>query len=620
MTTIALIDAVFFLASGAALWIVTLNRQGALALRVKRPLLLGLILFTTIYSLSLFIEWADISNKFEKFEDIIGALLPMWWAFFLYSFVQETSAIDLQKSEQKYSKQHAEFQAIFSSITDAIVFTDLNRQILMINPAFKSNFGYGLEEVAGKTTQLIYANPDEYHNQGKLRYHKSSTIDMPVYEIEYRRKDGSIFPSETLGGPVKDSNGDTIGFLGVIRDISDRKEAEKEKAQLEEQWRQSQKLEAIGTLAGGIAHDFNNILSVILGYTDLAKVDAPPGSNYSDDLDKVLEAGYRAKDLVQQILAFSRQAQIEKVSLKPQAIIKEALRMLRASIPTTIEVRASIDPDCGVIDADPTQFHQIVMNLCTNAFHAMEEKGGILEVVLRVADSVPLELKEGKSNAGDGFLEFSISDTGRGIGPEFIDKIFDPFFTTKEKGKGTGMGLAITYGIVKEYGGTITVDSQLGKGTTFKIYLPRGKAETVLEKPEVADAPKGSERILFVDDEELLIKLGKDMLERFGYHVTAKLRSFEALEAFQNQPDKFDLVITDQTMPGMTGLDMARRMLQIRPDIPVILCTGHSTLVDENVSKAQGIKGFALKPVGMKDMSRLIRQILDGDETVKQII
>jgi signal transduction histidine kinase len=401
-------------------------------------------------------------------------------------------------------------------------------------------------------------------------------------------------------------------LAGFTLDITERKQAEEDKAKLEEQLRQSHKLEAIGTLAGGIAHDFNNILSVILGYAEITKLNVAPDSIISENLDKILQAGNRAKDLIQQILTFSRQSKMELLTVKLQPIIKEALKMLRASIPRSIEIRENIAQDCGTVIADPTQLYQVLMNLCTNAFHAMEESGGVLTVELKIADNIPLVLAKTRDNSQEVFVELSISDTGQGISPEIIDKIFDPFFTTKEKGKGTGMGLAITYDVIKEYGGEITVESQLGRGTVFHIYLPQSREEAVAVDSTVADLPGGKERILFVDDEDLLAELGKKLLERLGYQVTVKTKSFEALETFQNQPYDFDLVITDQTMPDMTGLDMARRMLQIRHNIPIILCTGYSALVDEEKAKSQGIKEFAMKPLNNSTLARLIRKVLDA--------
>ncbi|MBF0277952.1 MAG: PAS domain S-box protein [SAR324 cluster bacterium] len=509
--------------------------------------------------------------------------------------------------EANLLRQHAEFEAIFNSITDAIVFVDTDRRIIRINPAFQAILGYSFEEVKGKTTQIIYANPEDYFQQGKVRYNQKAKLAKPIYEIEYLSKDGTVFPGETLGIPVKDSQDVIVGFLGVIRDVTERHESEKERDSLKKQWAQSQKLESLGTLAGGIAHDFNNILSVVLGYTEIALEDAPEGSSLSQDLENVLQAAHRARDLVRQILAFGRQTQAERILLDPAPIFKEALKMLRASIPTTIDIQENIVLDTGTIHADPTHLHQILMNLCTNAFHAMEDNGGILKVELKPCDSVPLELE----NSNQSFLELSVSDTGPGIKPGIIDKIFDPFFTTKEAGKGTGMGLSISYGIVKEYGGSLTVESEPGKGTKFCVYFPQSDQDAVSGGPMEKAILMGNEHILFVDDEEVLAEMGKDMLERLGYQVTIKTRSIEALEIFQNQPDQFDLVITDQTMPGITGLDLARRMVQIRADIPIILCTGYSNLVDENFAKSRGVKEFAYKPIARKIISRLIRNVLD---------
>ncbi|MEJ2691191.1 MAG: PAS domain S-box protein, partial [Deltaproteobacteria bacterium] len=541
----------------------------------------------------------------EKSDDVVDASGETIHSYGMIHDITERKLI-----EEKFLQSHARFEAIFNSITDAIVFVDLERHIVMINPAFTATFGYGLEEVSGKTSKMLYANPEDYLVQGRERYHEAAKVVAPICEIEYRRKDGTVFPSETLGVPVNDFNGETIGFLAVIRDVSERREAEKERKRLERQWRQSQKLEAIGTLAGGIAHDFNNILAVILGYAGLAREEARQGSDLADYLDKILQATHRSKDLVKQILAFSSQARIERAPLRPQPIIKEALKMLRASIPTTIEIQENISEDCGTIDADPTQLHQVLMNLCTNAFHAMEEKGGILRVELKIADSPPAEIVGVTPDTKKIFLELSVSDTGQGIGPDTITKIFDPFFTTKVKGKGTGLGLAIVYGIVQEYGGTVTVESQLGKGTTFHVYLPQSRRGAIPSSLERATVQTGRERILFIDDEELLADLGKEMLERLGYRVTVKTNSLEAMETFRNQADAFDLVITDQTMPGLTGIELATRMLQIRPELPIILCTGYSNLVNEHVAREQGIKEFALKPITQTTIAQLIRKAL----------
>jgi len=398
--------------------------------------------------------------------------------------------------------------------------------------------------------------------------------------------------------------GKLLGYQGIIRDVTEQK-------RLQIQVAQAQKMEAIGTLAGGIAHDFNNILSIILGYTALAQEDAPPDSLFASDLEQVLKAGNRATDLVQQILAFSRQTEIERIPLQLQSLVKEGLKMLRSSIPTTIGIREDIDSQCGVVLADPTQVNQILMNLCTNANHAMEENGGILTITLTNAhiDRGNCQLA---LNIGPGdYVELIVSDSGSGIGPDVLDKIFDPYFTTKEVGKGTGLGLAIIHGIIVDYGGAITVESEPGQGTTFHVYFPVVAQEELSRLTDAEKVSVGHERILFIDDEEFLVEMGREMLRRLGYRVTARRNSLDALATFQHDPDAFDVVITDQTMPGMTGADLARHMLQIRPDIPIILCTGYSNRIDEQMAKSLGIKEFALKPLTKDTLSSLLRKVLD---------
>lgn len=404
--------------------------------------------------------------------------------------------------------------------------------------------------------------------------------------------------------PLQAEDGSIPRILVVGENITERK-------RLEDRLQQSQKMEAIGTLAGGIAHDFNNILAAILGYAEMAKDDSQPESTVAKDLDKVLEAGNRAKDLVQQILSFSRQNETENIPVQPASIVKEAIKLLRPSIPTTIKINQHITSITCSIFADPTQIHQILMNLCTNAFHAMEETGGKLDISLKEVTLSSEDLVREPNIEPGTFVQLSVCDSGPGITPDIKAKIFDPYFTTKEAGKGTGMGLAIVHGIVKSYGGFISLYSELGEGTAFHVFLPVIEKEVLPEVEVVKQVPVGRDRILFIDDEDILAEMGKEMLERLGYHVTVRSNSIKALETFQNQPDQFDLIITDQTMPGMTGADMARRMIQIRPDIPIILCTGYSTIISEEKAKSMGIKEFALKPLSKKDIAVLIRKVLD---------
>ncbi|MBC8457873.1 MAG: response regulator [Deltaproteobacteria bacterium] len=376
------------------------------------------------------------------------------------------------------------------------------------------------------------------------------------------------------------------------------------------QLRQAQKMEAIGTLTGGITHDFNNILAAIIGYTDLAIIDIPDGSKARYNLLEAKKAIRRAKELVNQILTFSRQSEQKLIPVKISIIIKEALKLLRASLPTTIEIHKHIERDTGTIKADPTQVHQVLMNLCTNAGHAMRENGGgILDVRLRnvsISKKSEIDLDPGP------YVKLTVSDTGHGITPDVLERIFDPFFTTKEKGEGTGLGLSLVHGIVKDHGGTITVESEPEKGTTFHIFFPRiEEAEKGADKVADEPLPNGQERILFIDDEFALVDIGKQMLEYLGYKVTIKTDSLEALKLFQEQPHEFDLVITDMTMPNMTGEKLAKEFIRIRPDVPIILCTGFCGQNTEENAKEIGIKEFAMKPLMMEDLAKTIRKVLN---------
>ena len=385
------------------------------------------------------------------------------------------------------------------------------------------------------------------------------------------------------------------------------------RGQLERQLQQAQKMEAIGTLAGGIAHDFNNILTIILGNTELALIQVPNLSSAKDSLKEVRTACNRAKELTQQILTFSRQSPSEIKTAHIPSIVRESLKLLRPSLPSSIEIRQNICVEMDTILGDPTQIHQVLINLCTNAAHAMEE-GGTLEIELNDhilderATSQYHDVTPGR------YVRLTIKDTGHGMTPDILDRIFDPYFTTKEMKGGTGLGLAVVHGIVKNHKGGIAVSSVAGEGSTFDILFPVAESKPTEAHEASNELPGGRERILFVDDEQALVRLNQGILERLGYQVKALTNPLDALELFRSHPDQFDLIITDTTMPHMTGNLLAQEILKIRSDIPILLCTGYSAQIDKDKAKEMGIAGFALKPLNMFELARTVRELLDHRE------
>jgi signal transduction histidine kinase/ActR/RegA family two-component response regulator len=383
-------------------------------------------------------------------------------------------------------------------------------------------------------------------------------------------------------------------------------------AESERQMQQVLKLQAIGTLAGGIAHDFNNILFPIIGYTEITMDDVPADSPSRRNLEEILKAANRARELVQQILTFSRQNGRERKPIRVQAIVGEALRLLRASIPKTIDIRCDLDEDCNAIMGDPTQIHQVIMNLCTNAYQAMQETGGTLEIRL---EQTQIGYEETVRRAGikmGPHLLLTVRDEGVGMEPAVMDRIFEPYYTTKEPGKGTGLGLSVIHGIVKNHGGFITVESTAGKGSVFHVHLPTlDDVEADIEKTASVAKSGDNERILLLDDEPQIVAMEKKLLEKLGYRVTARTSSVEALETFARQPDQFDLVITDMTMPNMTGDQVARSIWDIRPGVPVILCTGYNEMMSEDKALAMGICKFILKPIEKDELALAIRSALN---------
>ncbi len=398
--------------------------------------------------------------------------------------------------------------------------------------------------------------------------------------------------------------------LGVVQDITQRKAEELERQRLEVKLLQAQKIKAIGTLAGGIAHDFNNILYPIIGFTEMSMQDLPEKHPVQENLQDIFQGAKRARDLVKQILAFSNQSDLEHKPLALQKIITETLKLLRSIIPSNILIEKNFPENDIYVFANSTEFHEVVMNVCTNAYHAMEATGGILTLNLEeTSPETPL------SYGNDKYCCLSISDTGTGIPPEIIDSIYDPYFTTKEQGKGSGLGLSVVHGIVKSYKGAIEITSEAGKSTAVKIFFPMIPKPNVMEAdPDDQSIKSGNETILLVDDEPGIVKLGILMLERSGYNVTGQTDSTQALELFRSNPDGFDLVITDMTMPSLLGTELAREMLKIRNDIPVLICTGFSERVDKDTVETLGIKGYINKPVLMQELTTKVRKVLDEIE------
>jgi PAS domain S-box-containing protein len=545
-----------------------------------------------------------------------------WWfifleimaaAFVFYSIVsfisQKRNAALLEKLVIERTGQLAasekRYRALFEESRDMIFTTTKEGRFVDINPAGAALLGYASLEEALKIdirSEFYYSGADrdaiykEIKEKGYLR----------DFEMDIRRKDGEKVTVMVTAAPVPggDMSGDFLAIRGTIRDITEKKK-------LQQQLDQAQKMEAIGTLAGGIAHDFNNILAVIIGYIELSLDELPVDTSLRRNIERVRLASERARELVNQILTFSRRSAKERKPLRIANIITEVLKLLRSSLPSTIDIQQDITAASGIALANATQVQQVVMNLCTNAAHAMREKGGLLEVGLHevLLDEISAAAYSGIEPGL--YLDLSVRDTGHGIAPAIMKRIFEPYFTTKKQGEGTGMGLAVTHGIVKSHGGDVAVYSEPGRGTTFHVLFPamEGTVEAGARETETPPLGKG-QHILFVDDERALVDVGEKLLKKLGYRVTAGDSSLEALELFRAGPGGFDLVITDLTMPNMTGVQLTYELKCIRPDIPIILCTGFSEAVTAGQIEQLGIRKLLLKPVTILSLAKAIKEVL----------
>ena len=543
----------------------------------------------------------DELGQLAKSFDDMASLLEM------RSLERKRAEEVLRHSEEKYSR-------LFEDAVLGIFRSTPAGKIITVNPAYARMFGFDSpDEVIRQVNDVsvdLYVDPSRRKEIVRTIMESEGAIRV---ENNYRRKDGSTFVGNLHARAVRDRDGTLLWLEGFVEDISERKKAEDERRILESRLRQSHKMEAIGTLAGGIAHDFNNILAAIIGYTEIALTNISVDGKTRNNLEQIMKAGLRARDLIRQILVFSRMKAGQ--TLEPTdigLIVKETLAFLRASFPATIEIRENINGDERVAMADPTQIHQVITNLCTNALHAMEETGGILEVNLEGTDFAPSSPPHHQNLTAGPYLKLTVSDTGGGMEPAVLERIFDPYFTTKAPDKGSGLGLAMVHGIVKRHNGAIEVRSEPMRGSCFHIYLPKVNGTAAGERREPADLPGGTETILFVDDEEILVDVGQRMLQYLGYRITGKSNSSEALRLFTERPHYFDLVITDYTMPHMTGADLAREMILVRPDIPIILSTGFTERITPEKAADLGIREFLMKPLNMSELAKAIRRVLDN--------
>jgi PAS domain S-box-containing protein len=508
---------------------------------------------------------------------------------------RKQAEIVLRESEEKFRSFNEQSFVGFYIIQDGL--------FKYVNPKFADIFGCSVDECLDNMHFRQFVHPEDLATvEEQIRRRLAGETKTAQYTFRGIRKTGEIIHVMVFGSSLVFQG--MPAAIGTMLDITRELELEKRMAQ-------AQKMESIGTLAGGIAHDFNNILSIIVGNTELAMRDLPEWSPAQDNLKEVREATLRARELVKQILLFARRKEHTLSNIRLEPIARESLKMLRSTIPTTVEIREDIEEGLPSVLADPSQIQQIIMNLCTNAGQVMEAEGGTLTFTLDVADlKAPLhtmvEVAPGR------YVRLQVCDTGPGIPPEVVERIFDPFFTTKGVGEGTGLGLAVVHGIVLDRNGGITVESEEGRGTTFTVYLPASEVESVeVTAEEKTELPRGTERILFVDDEPMIMKLGQRMLERQGYHVETRASGTDALECFRQDPHRFDLVVTDMTMPGMRGDRLAEEIMAIRPDIPVILCTGYSKQISNEKAREMGIRAFVMKPFTAQELANTVREVLD---------
>jgi PAS domain S-box-containing protein len=532
----------------------------------------------------------------------------------IHSTSIQTDITERKKIERSLRESEERFRLFFEQSNAVMLLIEPDSGAIMdVNPAAARFYGYPRERMSSMNIGNINALPSDEVLSERRRVIEG---ERNYFVFPHRLANDEIRTVEVYFNPITTKEGRKLLF-SICHDITERMKLEEKQKRLEVQIRQTQKMEAIGTLAGGIAHDFNNILGAIIGFAEMIGEDAIPGSSEQKRIELVEKAAFRGRDLVKQILTFSRQTSRDKEPLVLREVIEEVLKLLRSVLPSTIAIDTRMSTAESVILADSVQMHQVLMNLCTNAAHAMREKGGLMEISLEDVYFTPGTPVPDPRMKSIGYLKLSVRDTGYGMEEETLKQIFDPFFTTKAPGEGTGLGLSVVHGIVSDHDGCILVDSAPGKGSTFHIYLPKLKEHGVPEVKGPIVTPRGSERILLVDDENMMVVLNEERLRGLGYKVVASTSSRKALDIFRRRPDRFDLVITDYTMPDLTGIDLAGELLNMRPDIPVILYTGQSeTGLPERVKKA-GIVELLMKPLTKQDLAQAVRRALDEKNSAK---
>ncbi len=506
----------------------------------------------------------------------------------------------LQESKER-------FRELAELLPETIFEMGINGNLTFANRKAFDHFGYTQQDLDQGVKGHELFHPDDRSRAMKNAKKIMSGENIGLNEYTALKKDKSTFPALIHSSAIcRDEK--PVGLRGFIIDITETK-------RLESQLQHAHKMEAVGTLTGGIAHDFNNILGIIIGNTELALDDVPEWNPAHFNLEEIKTAGLRAKDIVSQLLGFAHKTDQKLKPIKLVPVIRDSLKFLRATLPTSVTFRQNIQVSADTVLANSTQIHQIMLNLYTNAAHAMEETGGTLEISIQnqVLDNNSADIYPDLSPGN--YITIKVSDTGQGISPEIKDRIFDPYFTTKEIGKGTGMGLSVVHGIIQSHQGAISVDSEPGKGSTFRILLPVIEEEAVIESKSFEELPTGNERILFIDDEKSILKMAQKILERLGYQVETKHNPVDALESFLSKPEQFDLVVTDMTMPDMTGDKLIEQILNISPDMPTILCTGFSEKISEEKAQELGIKAFVLKPLVKRDFAVTVRKVLDENLT-----